>query len=56
VFVFFFFFWHRVLWSTCPGWLQTIILLIFDSCVARTTGMSQWHRAYQTLSEERWQS
>jgi hypothetical protein len=34
------FFWDRVLWSICPGWLQISILLIFVSWVARITGIS----------------
>jgi hypothetical protein len=29
------FFQHRVLWTICLGWLQTVILLIFASWVAR---------------------
>jgi hypothetical protein len=33
-------FWDRVSRTICPGWLQTVILLISVSWVARTTGMS----------------
>jgi hypothetical protein len=43
---FFFFFWDRVSWTICPGWLQTEILLISASCRARITGVSPrawWH-------------
>jgi hypothetical protein len=31
------------LWTICLGWLQTSILLISASWVARITGVSQWH-------------
>jgi hypothetical protein len=34
------FFWGRVSWTVCPGWLRTVILLISASWVARITGMS----------------
>jgi hypothetical protein len=34
------FFPDRVLGTICLGWLQTAILLISASCVARITGMS----------------
>jgi hypothetical protein len=37
---FFFFFLYRVRKTICPGWLQTTILLISASWVARITGMS----------------
>jgi hypothetical protein len=37
---FFFFFWDRVLQTICPGWLQTVILLISASWVARITVVS----------------
>jgi hypothetical protein len=33
-------FWDRGLWTMCPGWLQTSILLISASWVARLTGVS----------------
>jgi hypothetical protein len=36
------FFWDRVLWTICPGWLQTAILLISASWVTRITGMRCW--------------
>jgi hypothetical protein len=29
-------------WNICPGWLQTAILLISVSWVARITGLSHW--------------
>jgi hypothetical protein len=32
----------RVSWTIYPGWLQTEILLIFASWVARITGVSTW--------------
>jgi hypothetical protein len=35
----------RASWTICPGWLQTAILLISDSTVARITGMSHQHPA-----------
>jgi hypothetical protein len=35
-----FFFWDRVLWTVCPGWLQTTILLI--SASARVIDVSHW--------------
>jgi hypothetical protein len=34
------FFQDRVLWTSYPGWFQTMILLISASWVARTTGMN----------------
>jgi hypothetical protein len=34
------YFWDRVLQFICPGWLQTVILLIAASREARITGMS----------------
>jgi hypothetical protein len=34
------FFQDRVSWTSCPGWLQTVILLISASWVARITGVS----------------
>jgi hypothetical protein len=34
------FFWNRVSWTVCPGWLQTLILLISASWAARITGIS----------------
>jgi hypothetical protein len=36
------FFWDRVSWTICLGWLQTAILLISISWIARITGMSHW--------------
>jgi hypothetical protein len=33
------------LWTVCPRWLWTTILLISASWVARITGMSHWHPA-----------
>jgi hypothetical protein len=35
-------FWDRVSWTICPCWLQTTILLISVSWVARITGVSHW--------------
>jgi hypothetical protein len=42
------FFWDRVSWTICPGCLQTVILLICASWVARMTGMSHqcWVRCF----------
>jgi hypothetical protein len=40
-------FWNRVPWTICPGWLQTVILLISASWVARITGVS--HRCWLQL-------
>jgi hypothetical protein len=37
------FFWDRVLWTICVGWLWTEILLISASWVARMTGVSHQH-------------
>jgi hypothetical protein len=34
------FFWDRVSWAICQGWLQTAILLISAFWVARITGVS----------------
>jgi hypothetical protein len=39
------YFWDRVSQTICLGWLQTVILFISASWVARITGMSQWHSA-----------
>jgi hypothetical protein len=36
------FFQDRVLQTICPGWLPTVILLIFAFWVARITGVSHW--------------
>jgi hypothetical protein len=36
------FFWDRVSWTICPTWLQTVILLISASWIARITGASHW--------------
>jgi hypothetical protein len=36
------FFWDRVSWTVCLGWLGTLILLISASWVARITGVSHW--------------
>jgi hypothetical protein len=33
-------FWDRISWTICPGWLQTAILPISASWVARITGVS----------------
>jgi hypothetical protein len=43
--IFFLFFWDRVSWTICLGWLQTSILLIPVSWVARITGVSHWRLA-----------
>jgi hypothetical protein len=40
------FFRDRVSWTICPGWLQTSILLISASWVARITGVSHQHPAH----------
>jgi hypothetical protein len=40
-------FWDRVLRTTCPGWLWTVILLISASWVAQITDMSHWCLAYK---------
>jgi hypothetical protein len=37
---------NRVSQTICPGWLQTSILLISASWVARITGMRQWRLAF----------
>jgi hypothetical protein len=39
------FFWDRVSWTICPGWLQTTILLISAFWVARLTDISHWYLA-----------
>jgi ABC-type Fe3+ transport system permease subunit len=39
------YFWDRVSWTICLSWLQTVILLISASWVARITGVSHWHLA-----------
>jgi hypothetical protein len=39
-------FWHRVLQTICPGWLQTLILLISASWVTRIIGMSLQRPSY----------
>jgi hypothetical protein len=36
------FFRDKVWWTVWPGWLQTAILLITASWVARITGVSHW--------------
>jgi hypothetical protein len=36
------FFQDRVSTTICPGWLQTAILLISDTWVARRTGVNHW--------------
>jgi hypothetical protein len=33
-------------WTICLGWLQTVILLISSSWIARISGMSHWIPAY----------
>jgi hypothetical protein len=38
------YFWDRVSWTICPGWLWTAILLI-SAWVARIIGVSHWHPA-----------
>jgi hypothetical protein len=44
------FFWDRVSWTICPGWLQTKSLLISASWVARIMGVSPTgHLAYSFL-------
>jgi hypothetical protein len=43
------YFQNRVSWTICPGWLQTLILLISASHVARITGMSHWYSAKRFL-------
>jgi hypothetical protein len=53
-------FWDRVSWTTCLGWLQTAILLISPSWVARITGVRHWHPAKRDflclwwIRHERW--
>jgi hypothetical protein len=48
-------FWDRVLWTICPGWLRTMILLISASQVARITGVSHQHLArVSTICSETW--
>jgi hypothetical protein len=39
------YFQDRVLWTLCPGWPQTMILLISASWVTRIISMSYWHPA-----------
>jgi hypothetical protein len=39
----------RVLLTICPGWLQTTILLISDSWVAKIIGVSHQHLARNTF-------
>jgi hypothetical protein len=39
------FFQERISRTICPGWLQTMILLISASWEATITGMSHWHPA-----------
>jgi hypothetical protein len=41
-FMWWFYFQDRVSWTFCPGWLQTMILLISASWVARSIGLSHW--------------
>jgi hypothetical protein len=36
--------------TDCQGWLQTMILMISASWVARITGMSHWHPVYNAHS------
>jgi hypothetical protein len=43
------FFWDRVSQTISPGWLQTSILLISASWVARITGVSHWHPDWKFL-------
>jgi hypothetical protein len=38
----FWYFWDRVSWTICPGWLRTEILLISASQIARITGMNHF--------------
>jgi hypothetical protein len=45
------FFWDRVSWAVCPGWVWTSILLIYASWVARLTGGS--HRRLAVLGSLR---
>jgi hypothetical protein len=45
VFCLFFVFWDRVSWTNCSDWLQTTILLISASWVAKITGVSHQHPA-----------
>jgi hypothetical protein len=40
------YFWHRVSWSICPGWLWTEVFLISASWIARITGLSHLCLAY----------
>jgi hypothetical protein len=42
------FFQDRISRTVCPGWLQTLILLISASPIARITGVSHWHPAILT--------
>jgi hypothetical protein len=43
------FFRDRVLWTLCPGWLRTMIVLISASWVARITEVSHQHRLFLNL-------
>jgi hypothetical protein len=45
------YFWHRVSWTICLGWLQTTVLLISASQVARITGVSHQCPAVCLLSK-----
>jgi hypothetical protein len=38
-------YWDRVSWTVCPGWLQTTILLISASWLARIIDVSHRHLA-----------
>jgi hypothetical protein len=40
------FFWDRVSWTICPGWLRIAILLISASWIARIIGVSHQHLAH----------
>jgi hypothetical protein len=44
------YFWDRVSWAICPGWLRTMILLTSASWVVRIAGVSHQHPARGTLS------
>jgi hypothetical protein len=47
-----FFFWDRVLWTICPGWLRTTIFLISASWVAGITGVNHQHLAFFTFLQK----
>jgi hypothetical protein len=47
------FFWDRVSRTICLSWLQTMILLISASGVARITGVSRWRLAYSLFLDVR---